>query len=168
MAEPMKTALVQAEGDPYLEGFATAFGRVWVNLIVLENELRYALYGKHNEGTDGAFPMVRFVDLAPGTSVPINWITCSASLSELISEFNKVHPSAQIGDAVVHFRNALAHGRILGQTPDPVLHLLRFPRQLKGDTATVMEQNIPLTIVQLHGWSSTVANIVKAVRDATT
>jgi hypothetical protein len=161
----MKTALVMAEGDPYLEDFATAFGRLSVNLIVLENEVRHALYRKHDEGTGRVLP-TRFVDLPAGTSVPINWLTCDSKLADLIIEFNKLHPKAQIdGHAVVGLRNALAHGRILSQAPDPVLHLLRFPRHEKTETATVLEQNIPLTVGQLREWSCTVASIVKSVRD---
>jgi hypothetical protein len=74
--------------------------------------------------------------LLEGDTTPENAFTNYDTLGQLIAKYNDVVaksvPELRVDDGLVHLRDALAHGRVASNAPEPPLRLLKFARPVAG------------------------------------
>jgi hypothetical protein len=128
-----------------LEEYTFALGKLMVNLHSLEFALRAFLWNREGGSS------WRFLDgLRQGDTVPENAFTSYDTLGQLIAKYNAfVAPLSSnlcVDSDLVSLRDALAHGWVASNAPEPPLRLLKFGKP-SGGTATVMH-----SILMEEGW----------------
>lgn len=139
-------------GDPYLDHYAAALGRLLANFASLELLLRFALYFAETPPERRMPVGWRVSELQPGQTFPENAMTSREPLSHWVGCFNS-SPLAR-GDSpivdqdLVEVRNAFAHGRILADYPGPLV-LLRFsPPSKSGHVSVKWTQTLTIDWIQ--------------------
>ncbi len=108
-------------------------GQLVNNLHALEFLLRTFLLTKQHLSGE---PIPNLHSAKEGDWVPLNPFTNYDTLGELIKKFNNViqtsHPEALIDSSVIKVRDAIAHGRVAGETPSPPMTLVKFSKKSKN------------------------------------
>jgi len=101
-------------------------GTLVANLHSLETLLRVFL-AEHNKECE---PVVNFDSLAVGHCVRVNSLTNYDTLGKLVDKYNEAVKSKcsedALGSTVVHLRDMIAHGRVLGRSPSLPYTLYKF------------------------------------------
>lgn len=114
-----------------LEEYTFGLGKLIVNLHSLEFALRAFLWNRQGGSS------WKFLDnLQEGNTVSENAFTNYDTLKELIAKYNNLVTSVSsdlcVDSQLVKLRDALAHGRVASNTPQPPLRLLKFDKPSRG------------------------------------
>ncbi len=126
------TTVSSTHTEANLGEFVRGLGTVLGNLLSLELMLREFLFHEAGE-----VPYVNLDLVNIGDVVPENALTDYSTLGRLIDRYNAIVVLRDVTltinkDDVLSLRDALAHGRVYGQTPAPPLRLLKFSDPKKG------------------------------------
>lgn len=122
--------------------YAYHLGTLLGNLHSLEVALRVAL-------SQGRWTLN--ADAPVGQEVELNAVNEWAYLSELVRRYNErvtpVNPDWALarGEDIVRLRNALAHGIVVGRSPEPPLRLIKFGKVRGSTDKAVVEFSAELT-----------------------
>ena len=121
-------------------------GRLMANMWALEFAIRVTLYTMETPAAERRPPSWRFAALAVGDQLPDDRITSWDSLGQLIAAYNDREasrgPDALVPTGIVDLRDALAHGRVLSDTPDGPKVLVRFARPMAGVVAVTEKHTL--------------------------
>ena len=121
---------------------ALGLGKITGNLHSLELLLRLFLHNVDLKRYNSPPPEVNLDKIKVGDVVSENYFTNWDTLGELVEKYNNLvttqkTPELRVDERVVNLRDALAHGRVLGQDPAPPLRLYKFGKPTKGHRVTV-------------------------------
>lgn len=109
-------------------------GKLLVNFQSLEFVLRAFLYESEKimERNGSSYQELKLDKLKEGETIAENAFTSYDSLYELIDKYNQNERVTKAGltidRTIVSIRDAIAHGRVFGITPQPPMTLLKFSR----------------------------------------
>jgi hypothetical protein len=150
-----------------LEEYTLALGKIVVNLHSLEFALRMFLWNQESPHGPSNWK-TKVPQLQVGQSVPVNAFTNYDSLKELIEKFNvvvqKIDPSLCVDLGVVSLRDALAHGRVSAQVPQPPMQLIKFSKPSNGLVTVTYAEYMDEQWLQSHVTRvrSEIAKVAKA------
>jgi len=151
------------------DNYQSALGRTIGNLHSLELLLRLFLHNVDARRYGSPPPEVGLDKIKVGDVVPENYFTNYDSLRDLVKKYNNLVTSQKapgfcVDETVVKLRDALAHGRVLGQQPAPPLQLYKFGKP-KSHQVTV-EYVADLTETELAGYIRRLFEQLKKVGEA--
>ncbi|UVK96093.1 hypothetical protein LOY49_12450 [Pseudomonas atacamensis] len=112
-----------------IEDYAQAIGKIVANLQGLELLIRSFLHDTL-DAQNGAHQQPFPLDVAVGIELPADHLTNYDTLGKLIDKYNEVNPP--INKYLVDLRDALAHGRVLGEIESSHYRLLKFSKPVNG------------------------------------
>jgi hypothetical protein len=116
-------------------------GMLLVNFQSLEFALRMFLWNTETPKGKQADLVSKLLQLNEGDIVPMNAYTNYDSLVQLIDKYNNNPKITSAGLAIdktlVDIRDALAHGRVAGLTPNPPFKLTKFNMPNKNNQVKV-------------------------------
>lgn len=120
-----------------IEEYTLSIGKIIVNLHSLEFALRTFLWNHENlVGPRNCH--IAIEQLQIGQTVPVNAFSNFDTLRMLIEKFNKIvhqtNSTLLVDPTIVDLRDALAHGRIWAETPQPPMQLVKFGKPSDGKT----------------------------------
>ena len=115
---------------------ATSIGRIILNLLSLEITLRLFLDEAQQPSGPTQAMSLDLHNLAVGDWVPETPLTSYDTLGQLIKKANceleKHGLPERVDDSVVALRDALAHGRVLGDRPEGPFRVFKFSKPCRG------------------------------------
>jgi len=115
-----------------LEEHTLGLGKVIVNLHSLEFKLRAFLWKREGHSSWKFLSALR-----EGDTAPENAFTNYDTLNELIEKYNaeagESFPELCVDPRIVDLRDAIAHGRLGSDVPQPPLRLLKFSKPAGGN-----------------------------------
>jgi len=144
--------------DTEQDRFALLLGKIMNNLLSLEFVVRLFLH-EVEQTRYGWPPRTDVGTIKAGDVVPESYLTNYESLGKLIDKYNAVvqcrgAPDLRVDRVVVVLRDALAHGRMLSDTPLSPPRLYKFGKP--------KERMVPVDVVQ-DLTEGTLSNWVKSV-----
>ena len=132
---------MRVTNDAALKQYWLLLGQVVCNLQSLEFLLRVFLDQVDTERY-GTYSPILESDVTVGGHVKANYLTNYDSLTELVDRYNEVvkkrkRADLTIGQEIVELRDAIAHGRVIGKTPEPPPRLYRFGKPKNGRVPVV-------------------------------
>lgn len=128
-----------------LEEYTLGLGKILVNFHSLEFSLRMFL--RNAEDVAGPpEPQIVMHQLKVGQSVPVNAFSNYDTLGTLVKKFNTLLPTSNqelsVDESIVHLRDALAHGRVWAQQPNPPLQLVKFAQPTGGQAIVTHAETV--------------------------
>jgi len=111
------------------EDYALALGKIVANLQGLELMIRSFLHDTL-DAQDGLHQQPFPLDVAVGTELPVDHLTNYDPLGRLIDKYNETNPP--LDKYLVDLRDALAHGRVMGEIESNHYRLLKFSKPVNG------------------------------------
>lgn len=143
--------------DAIRNRYLVALGKVIANLHSLEAMLRIFLAHVETRRYERTGTSVDLDRLSAGDYVAEDYFTNYDTLGKLIGTYNSLAPSPlperlRVDETIVDIRDALAHGRVLGQGPSPPMTLYKFskPRSGRVKVADVIDLT-EATLDQMRG-----------------
>ncbi len=135
------------------DNYLRDLGKVIGNLQSLELMVRLFLHNVEFNRYGVPAPEVDLNKIEVGDIVPENYFSNYDSLGDLIKEYNNLLSSRKelelcVDETIVRLRDALAHGRVLGQQPEPPQQLYKFEKPSRSHQVRV-EQIANLTESEL-------------------
>jgi hypothetical protein len=152
------------------DNYQRALGKVIGNLHSLEMLLRLFLHNVDSERYGFTPPEVNLDKIKAGDIVGENYLSNYDSLGKLVHRYNKLVDSKnatelRVDEVVIELRDALGHGRILGQQPAPPFRLYRFGRP-SGNHKVRVRRVSELTESELVGNIHVLFEELKKVEEA--
>lgn len=150
-----------------LEKYTLAIGKIIVNLHSLEFALRTFLWN-HEDPVGLTNWHIAMPQLQVGQTVPVNALSNFDTLGKLIEKFNeimqKTDSTLSVDQTIVDLRDALAHGRIWAEVPQPPMQLVKFDKP-NGSETTVTHAEL-IDSIWLDSQKTRVWNEIEKVRKA--
>ena len=127
----------------------SSIGKIVVNLQSLEFLLRLFLQNVQNPKAASRYAPYDFTNLTVGAWVPLDFLTSYDGLKELIQKVNSTLEarglSERIDESIVQLRDAIAHGRVLGNEAEGPFHIFKFSKPNKSKTQVRVELSVEMT-----------------------
>ena len=127
----------------------SSIGKIVVNLQSLEFLLRLFLQNVQNPKAASRYAPYDFTNLTVGAWVPLDFLTSYDGLKELIQKVNSTLEarglSERIDESIVQLRDAIAHGRVLGNEAEGPFHIFKFSKPNKSKTQVKVGLSVEMT-----------------------
>jgi len=135
-------AHLKITNDTALKQYELALGQIVVNLHSLEFLLRLFLHNVDKKRYGTSPPQVGLNEINVGAKVVENYFTNYDSLVKLIKSYNNLieklgKKELIIDEKPVLLRDALAHGRVIGQRPKPPPRLYKFGKPTESGVPVI-------------------------------
>ena len=117
------------------DAYSIALGKLVANVATLELALRVVIYLSEVQPSQRQPVARRLTALCAGDELGESALTSWDSLTALIATYNRYNPNAAVPEDIGELRDALAHGRVLTDSPDTNLRLIRFGKPRNGRVA---------------------------------
>lgn len=143
--------------------------RLWLGSLISQLHTLELLLRHYAHFREPSKPGLDFFALKVGDKLPATALTDYKSLTRLMNDFNQAMASMQIeglSREIVDLRDALAHGRVLGETAGPPLTLVKFGREAGTPPEVIVEVAATMTEDWFQTQQRLVSDATKVVAQA--
>ena len=135
-------AHLKITNDTALKQYELALEQIVVNLHSLEFILRLFLHNVDKKRYGTSPPQVGLNEIKVGAKVVENYYTNYANLGELIKSYNNLIKKLEKAELIIDekpvlLRDALAHGKVIYQRPEPPPRLYKFGKSTKSGVSVI-------------------------------
>ena len=135
-------AHLKITNDTALKQYELALEQIVVNLHSLEFILRLFLHNVDKKRYGTSPPQVGLNEIKVGVKIVENYYTNYANLGELIKSYNNLIKKLEKAELIIDekpvlLRDALAHGKVIYQRPEPPPRLYKFGKPTKSGVPVI-------------------------------